>query len=68
VLPHITRLLDAQRLQARLLFANIGAREISLDELRDVDPQLQSLENLNCEQDYLAALYSAGFISTPKGN
>lgn len=60
VLPHIEKLLTADRLRSRFLFDEVRTLEVSVDSLRDVDPQLRSLENLNCEQDYLAALASVG--------
>ena len=66
VLPHIEAMLETQQMQVRLLFSKIRAREIPVDELRNIDPQLQSLENINWEQDYLAALNAAGFALSPE--
>jgi hypothetical protein len=37
---------------------------VPVDDLRDVDPQLCTLENLNQYNDYLAALAAAG-LSAP---
>jgi hypothetical protein len=43
-------------LRPRFLFDEVSTREIPVDKLRAVDPQLSTLENLNCEQDYFSAL------------
>jgi molybdopterin-guanine dinucleotide biosynthesis protein A len=64
VLPRIDTLLQADRLRSRFLFDEVRTREISVDELRDIDPQLRSLQNVNREEDYLAALARAGLIDS----
>ncbi len=61
VLPHVRRLLDAERMRPRFLFDEVNTREVPVDELRTVDPQLSTLENLNRDDDYIAALTKAGF-------
>jgi len=61
VLPCIRRLLDADRLRARLLYDEVRTREVPVDLLRSVDPALSTLENLNQPADYRAALVAAGF-------
>src|SRR6476620_2366053 len=61
VLPQIQTLLDSDRLRPRFLFDLVRTREVPVDDLRDVDPNLDTLENLNHYDDYLAALASAGF-------
>jgi molybdopterin-guanine dinucleotide biosynthesis protein A len=61
VLPHIEALLDADRLRPRFLFDLVRTLEVPVDDLRNVDPQLATLENLNQFDDYLAALAAAGF-------
>ncbi len=63
VLAHVQRLLDADRLRPRFLFDEVHSREILTEELRSVDPQLTTLENLNSPEDYLAALTSAGLAA-----
>ena len=65
VLPHVERLLASQRMRPRFLFDETRTREIPTDDLRDVDPQLLTLENLNYEHDYVSALASAGFEISP---
>jgi molybdopterin-guanine dinucleotide biosynthesis protein A len=61
VLADVLRLLQADRLRPRFLFDEVKTREVPVEELRCVDPLLQSLENLNYEADYQAALTAAGF-------
>ena len=61
VLAHVQKLLDADRLRPRFLFDEVHTREVPVDELRTVDPQLSTLENLNHPADYLSALAAAGF-------
>jgi molybdopterin-guanine dinucleotide biosynthesis protein A len=61
VLPHVERLLSADRLRPRFLFDEVNTREIDVEHLRAVDPELATLRNLNHEEDYLAALAVAGF-------
>src|SRR5262249_22593926 len=60
VLRHVQNLLDADRLRLRLLFEAVPTREIPVDDLRSVDPQLDTLKNLNTPEDYQAALATAG--------
>lgn len=64
VLPHVEQLLAAGRLRPVELLENVRTRRIEPAELRDVDPQLQSLANINSPADYEAALQRAGF---PRG-
>jgi molybdopterin-guanine dinucleotide biosynthesis protein A len=61
VLPHVERLLSADRLRPRFLFDEVNTREVNVEQLRAVDPQLSTLQNLNYEADYQAALAVAGF-------
>jgi molybdopterin-guanine dinucleotide biosynthesis protein A len=61
VLPKVEALLAADRLRPRYLIDEVDAIEISVEELRAVDPELSTLENLNFEEDYAAALKAAGF-------
>jgi molybdopterin-guanine dinucleotide biosynthesis protein A len=65
VLAQIQKLLDAERMRPRFLFDEVRTREVPVDELRAVDPRLSTLENLNHQQDYLAALTAAGFAVSP---
>ena len=54
------QLVAAQRLRPLFLIQASDSVEVSVDELRAVDPQLQSLRNLNRPEDYEAALRLAG--------
>jgi molybdopterin-guanine dinucleotide biosynthesis protein A len=64
ILAEIQGLLAAERLRPRFLFDLVSTREIPVDELRVVDPQLLSLKNLNCPEDYLSALQAAGIATS----
>ena len=56
VLPVIEELLAADRLRPVFLFEKCRTREVPLDELRPVDPQLDSLCNTNTPEEYEQAL------------
>ena len=60
VLPEIEALLAADQRRPAYLFDRVRTRRIHTDELRDVDPQLQSLANTNNLAQYQAALERAG--------
>lgn len=61
VLPAIEALLAEGRRGPKDLFDRVSTRLVMEDELRAVDPALQSLRNVNRREDYLAALAEAGF-------
>ena len=61
ILPHIERMVAAKQLRASDLFGEINALHVPTEELRDVDPRLTSLWNVNSEEEYVAALETAGF-------
>lgn len=56
VLPAIEELLAADRLRPVFLFESCRTREVSLDELRASDPELDSLCNTNTPKEYARAL------------
>ncbi len=56
VLPHAESLLAAGRVRPVFLFDQVRTRRITADELADVDPELESLMNVNSPEDYAAAL------------
>jgi molybdopterin-guanine dinucleotide biosynthesis protein A len=62
VLPKIEELLAADRLRPVFLFEEVRTREIDIEELRAVDPELLTLRNLNHPEDYERALAAAGFV------
>jgi molybdopterin-guanine dinucleotide biosynthesis protein A len=63
VLSIIESLLAGDRLRPAFLFDEAPTALIHVDQLRDVDPNLETLQNLNHPDDYLAALKRAGFAS-----
>jgi molybdopterin-guanine dinucleotide biosynthesis protein A len=60
VLPVIQALLAADRVRPVFLFDQVPTRRVSAEDLRDVDPELESLVNVNCQEDYADALRRAG--------
>ena len=63
VLAPVTRLRAQQRMAPRYLFDEVATLAVPVDELRTVDPQLDSLANLNRPEDYTAALARAGLVN-----
>ncbi|MCA9178165.1 MAG: hypothetical protein KDB14_27060, partial [Planctomycetales bacterium] len=56
------RQLDARdELRPRLLFDMVETVRVPVETLRDVDPNLDTLANLNTPADYFAALSRAGY-------
>jgi molybdopterin-guanine dinucleotide biosynthesis protein A len=45
------------------LFDRVPTRRVIAEELRDIDPSLESLRNINSPDDYRWALHDAGFAS-----
>lgn len=64
VLPQIERLLSNNKLRLRLLMDAVSSHLVSTDELRNFDPNLATLENLNSPADYRRCLFAAGFADT----
>lgn len=56
----VRALIAAGRLRPVFLLDRCRAREVDVDELRRVDPRLDSLRNTNRPEDYEAALRDAG--------
>ena len=61
VLPVAQELLAARRLRPLFLVEAVDARIVTADDLRDVDPDLQSFRNCNTQEEYEQALRDAGF-------
>jgi molybdopterin-guanine dinucleotide biosynthesis protein A len=59
-LPHIEALLAEDRLRPVFLFDRVRTRRVQPAEMIAVDPELQTLRNLNNREDYLEALATAG--------
>lgn len=57
----VEELLAAERMRPAFLFDSVPTRRVSEEELRQVDPQLLTLRNLNRPEDYFQALAEAGF-------
>jgi molybdopterin-guanine dinucleotide biosynthesis protein A len=64
VLPAIESLLSSDRLRPFFLMEAVKTRVVEEAELRTVDPELQTLRNLNSPEDYRKALLDAGLIET----
>jgi molybdopterin-guanine dinucleotide biosynthesis protein A len=60
VLGHIVELVSEDQLRPVYIYDRVPTKRIPIEELRDVDPDLQSFANLNRPQDYVAALETAG--------
>lgn len=54
----VASLLEQDRLRPLFLIEESNSREIDVEELRDVDPDLDSLRNMNTPQEYRAILES----------
>ena len=59
VLAMIELLLASDRLRPRFLFDKVATMEVPVDTLREVDPALSTLMNLNHPEDYQRALDQA---------
>jgi molybdopterin-guanine dinucleotide biosynthesis protein A len=56
VLPRVESLLAQDRLRPAFLFDAVRTRRVSPDDMRQVDPDLRTLRNLNTREDYETAL------------
>lgn len=56
----VRHLVDAGRLRPIFLLEQCRARIVDVDDLREVDPELQSLRNTNTPTEYEAVLREAG--------
>jgi molybdopterin-guanine dinucleotide biosynthesis protein A len=63
--PIVRELVTAGRLRPVFLLELARTLEIPVDDLRSVDPQLDSLRNCNTPDDYAAALAEAGLSPAP---
>jgi molybdopterin-guanine dinucleotide biosynthesis protein A len=57
----VAAMVNAGRLRPVFLLDECDARTIDVEELRAIDPDLDSLRNLNTPEEYQAALCAAGF-------
>lgn len=58
VLDAVQRLLAQDRLRPFFLFEEVRTRVVAAAELLDVDPDLQSLQNVNTPEDYVRFCYN----------
>ena len=63
VLSTIETLLAADRFRPVFLFDQHPTREVAVDELREVDPELATLANCNSPEDYQQTLLRAGYAT-----
>jgi molybdopterin-guanine dinucleotide biosynthesis protein A len=61
VVASIRELLDEDRLRPAFLFEKADTNRVPVDDLRQADPELRTLMNLNTPADYRRALELAGF-------
>lgn len=57
----VRELIAENRLRPFFLIESVNSLIIDVDEMRTVDPNLDSLRNVNTPEDYAAALRDAGF-------
>ncbi len=62
VLPVIQKMLDAGALRLTTLTERCICRSVPGSALRDVDPELESLRNINTPDEYRIALSTAGIL------
>lgn len=60
VLPQIQNLMKHNQLRTQRLFSETRTRIVTMNELRDIDPDLATLDNVNDPAAYLTALSKAG--------
>jgi molybdopterin-guanine dinucleotide biosynthesis protein A len=65
LVPVIDALLTAERRRPLFLYDQVATNPVSTDLLKQSDPQLASLANLNKAADYFAALEQAGLPAEP---
>ena len=66
VLPTVEQLLKEDKRRPFFLFEQARTKIVPTSELRDVDPKLSSLRNLNTSEEYAAALQELGYDSTTR--
>jgi molybdopterin-guanine dinucleotide biosynthesis protein A len=66
VLPVVEELLSADRLRPAFLFDEVHTRRVPVEELRSLDPELNTLANLNHPEDYVRALAAEGLTPDPE--
>jgi molybdopterin-guanine dinucleotide biosynthesis protein A len=60
VVPEIKQLLNAQQLRPVFLYERVATQRVPVELLRDVDPNLLTLRNINTPEEYAEVLRQAG--------
>lgn len=60
LLSRIRLLIEEDRLRPQFLIAQSQTKFVEIEEIRKIDPNLDSLRNINTPEEYLTALDSAG--------
>ena len=66
VLAEIKQLIAADRMRPAFLFDQVSTRKVLPEEWQDVDPDSNTLKNINHPADYFEALKIAGLTATPE--
>ncbi len=66
VLKEIEQLIAADRMRPAFLFNQVSTRKVSPEEWQDVDPDSNTLRNINHPTDYFEALQIAGLTAPPE--
>jgi molybdopterin-guanine dinucleotide biosynthesis protein A len=68
-LPHAEAFWPKTSSESRICSSRVRTRRVPTSEMITVDPELQTLRNLNTKEDYAAALAAAGLTaSAPTGD
>jgi molybdopterin-guanine dinucleotide biosynthesis protein A len=65
VVSQVQRRIDAGRFKLQDLVENLDAYKLAIDELAAIDPNAESLSNVNSPEEYAAALRAAGLLPHP---
>ena len=65
IIGEIEELLDSDQRRPVHLYEKVHTRRINVQDMRSVDPDLNTLANLNRPEDYLSAVQAAGFSVHP---
>ncbi len=68
LVPVIESLLAAEQRRPVALFDAVRTRRVSIEQFRDVDPDLQTLRNLNTPEQYQQACRAAGVPVADQGD
>ena len=66
IYPKINAMIENRQLRVSELLSELESVQIDLDELRKVDPKLDSIRNLNSPAQYFEFLREKGFLCPPE--